>query len=625
MIKVTKRVPKTSGQLFLVAMMVLLGIIPDRSFACSTVLLRREGILLLGHNLDETTDFDGFLCVNKRDVYKVGSTLGALRTYSKNLPYSFNWISKYGSITWSSKGRDLPDAGINEAGLAIEEMSLSGHHYPFGRIRPRLFQMQWIQYHLDSFSTVEEVIKSASLVIPDGWSWHFFVADKNGKCASLEYIDNKLVVHTGKTMPITALCNAPYEEELNWLRRYKGFGGRKKIDLSNKNIPRFVRAAQMLKTYDPEVHTSAVDYVLGILENLGGKYTRRSYVVDMRKGIIYFRTGSYSEIRRFSFKSFGFSCDTPVYILDLNARYSGDVTDKFHEYTYDENRRISESWVNHVIRMYPDGTEEERIEAGLTPEHIDRYARYPGLSLMKSDLQTPRNSYGLTELYWAAYQGDLQKVAGLLKNGEDVNAGTGTRTTALMAATQAGHPEAVQYLIGNGADINAADGRGNTALIAAVVFGHSDIATFLIHKGANVKLSNRTGLGPLHYAACNGDLTVLGLLLEKGVDLEASSKSNFNALMSAAQSGQLGVVEYLLSRGADISVVDENGNSALLISLLLRHSHVAELLIKSGADVLGQNKEGITPWKAASELKDKRIEKLLKDKGAKPKKFLGIF
>lgn len=624
LIEAAERVPISVGPLSLLAVLLLLAGLSQRSCACSTVLLRGEGVLLLGHNLDEGTDFEGFVCVNKRDVYKVGSTWRALKTYSKYLPHSFNWISRYASVTWSGQGRDLPDAGINEAGLAIEEMSLAQHHYPFVGVRLRLFQMQWIQYHLDSFSTVEQVIKSASLVIPDGWSWHFFVADKGGNCAALEYIDNKLVVHTGRDMPITALCNRTYEEEFSLLKNYEGFGGNKAIDLADKDIPRFVRSALMLKKYDPEIHTSGVDYVFSILANLSVEITRRSYVVDIRNGVAYFRTGSHPQIRHFSLNSFDFSCDTPVQILDLNARYSGDVTDKFHDYTYGENRRISENWVNHVLQMYPDKTKEDRIEDGLTPEHIDRYARYPELSLKKSDLPTTENHYGLTQLYWAAYQGDLQKVQDLLGEGADINAGTEIGTTALMAAAQAGHLEVAQHLIDSGADIDAADARGNTALIVALLFGHSEIAIFLIQQGANIKLSNRFDLGPLHYAACNGDLPVLELLLKKGADLEASSKSGFNALMSATESGQLDAVKFLLAKGANIDAVDENGHSPLLISLLLRHWDVGELLIERGADVLTKNKEGITPWKAASGGKNKRIIKLLKDKGAKPK-FLGLF
>jgi len=154
---------------------------------CSTVLLARGPALLLGHNLDEQTDFPGFVCVNKRDVFKVGCRWDELRSLAKEFSPALSWISSYGSVTFSGLGRDLPDAGINEAGLAIEEMSLAEGAYPLMDLRPALFQMQWIQYHLDNCRTVEEVIRSASLLVPNGWPWHFLVCDRNGSRAAIEY------------------------------------------------------------------------------------------------------------------------------------------------------------------------------------------------------------------------------------------------------------------------------------------------------------------------------------------------------------------------------------------------------------------------------------------------------
>ncbi|MHC4283440.1 MAG: ankyrin repeat domain-containing protein [Planctomycetota bacterium] len=611
--------PKAFARLMcLLTIIMSLTSVVSRTVACSTVMLKREGILLTGHNLDESTDFEGFVCVNKRDYYKVGSTWSALKTYSKYLPYSFNWISRYGSITWSSQGRDLPDAGVNEAGLVIEEMSLANHPYPPVGIRPRLFQMQWIQYHLDTCSTVEQVIRSASLIFPDGWPWHFFVADKSGNCATLEYVENKLVIHTGETLPVTALCNSTYEEELTKLNFYEGFGGRKAIELNDKTIPRFVRAAHMLNSYNPETQPSAVDYVFNILENLSSNLTRRSYVVDLTNEVVYFRTSSRPEIRHFSLKSFDFSCNYPVQILDLNVHFSGEVTNKFQDYTLQANHRVAESWVNHVMDMHPDATLKDGIEAGFTPEHIDRYARYPSLSLAKSDLETENNEYGLTDLHWAAYQGDLQQVRGLLKNDIDVNVTTGTGTTPLMAAAQAGHLDVVRQLVDSGAGIDLADKRGNTPLITAVVFGQSDVAADLIQTGAKVQLANKSNLGPLHYSAANGDLYSTKLLLAKGADMEAKSELGWTALISAAFSGRPEVVKYLFSKGANLNAVDQYGNTALLVALLLKHSDVAEELIEAGSDVQVENSEGKTPWALASTAENKKVMRLLKEAGVEP-------
>jgi choloylglycine hydrolase len=223
-----------------VSMLVSAGLAGGECAACSTIVLARGPVLLLGHNLDEQTDVPGFVCVNKRDTFKIGCRWDELRSPAQELSSALSWISSYGSVTFSSLGRDLPDAGLNEAGLAIEEMSLAEGAYPLTDLRPALFQMQWIQYHLDNCRTVEEVIRSASRVVPHGWPWHFLVSDQNGNRATIEYIQGKLVLHTGPTMPVAVLCNDPYRSELDELKRYQGFGGRRRLSLANPKTPRFV-------------------------------------------------------------------------------------------------------------------------------------------------------------------------------------------------------------------------------------------------------------------------------------------------------------------------------------------------------------------------------------------------
>lgn len=597
---------------------VLLTCSAQRTHACSTVLLKRDGVLLVGHNLDETTDFKGFVFVNKRDYYKVGSTWHALRTYSKHLPYSLNWISRYGSVTWSSIGRDLPDAGINERGLVIEEMSLAQHPYPRRIIQPTLFQMQWIQYHLDNFSSVEQVIESASMICPDGWPWHFFVADRSGNCATLEYIDGRLVVHSGATLPVTALCNRPYYDELKALTKYQGFGGTRAVDLNNKNIPRFVRAAHMLKAFDPAIDNSPVDYVFKILENLGGRLTRRSYVVDMVHEVAYYRTESNRAIQHISLNSFDFSCETPVRFLDMDTNHSGDATGRFQDYTFQTNRQIAESWINHVIEMVPVATEEDRVEGGFSTVQIDRYARYGELSLAKNDIETPRNLYGLNALFWAAYQDDLAQVRILLDHGADVNGQTAIGTTPLMAAAQAGNLDVVQHLVAQGAHIDLTDRHGNTPLIVAAVFGQSEISECLIQAGANIDLANKADFAPQHYAAATGDLDLLKHLLQEKAQLRASSESGLTALMLAASAGRLKAVEYLMAQGQDPDTLDTHGNTALLIAVMFKHTDVAQALIQAGADAAIQNNEKETPWRVAAANRDKPMMRLLKKAGVKP-------
>jgi hypothetical protein len=73
------------------------------------------------------------------------------------------------------------------------------------------------------------------------------------------------------------------------------------VDPNNKNkYPRFVRAACLLRDYDPKSHVSPMEYVFAVLENLGGPMTRRSYVVDLNNKTVHFRTGSRPQTRHFA-------------------------------------------------------------------------------------------------------------------------------------------------------------------------------------------------------------------------------------------------------------------------------------------------------------------------------------
>ena len=96
--------------------------------------------------------------------------------------------------------------------------------------------MQWMQYLLDNHEHVDQDIRSASEIVLDGWAWHFFTADRQGNCASIEFLEGELVVHTGDDIPVTVLCNSRYAVEMERLKSYSGFGGKRSISL--KDIPR---------------------------------------------------------------------------------------------------------------------------------------------------------------------------------------------------------------------------------------------------------------------------------------------------------------------------------------------------------------------------------------------------
>jgi len=202
-------------------------------------------------------------------------------------------------------------------------------------------------------------------------------------------------------------------------------------------------------------------------------------------------------------------------MLDTNTDDSGDVAALFQDYTFQANRQIAESWVNHVIEMYPDTTEQDRIEGGFSSVQVDRYARYPERSLARSELQTPRNKYGLNPLFWAAYQGDLDQVRDLFKDGADVSSESGL--TALMLAAATGRLKVLKYLLAQGEDPNALDDMGNNALLISLILKHTHVAQELIRAGVDVAIQNKQNETPWTVAAAAQYKNIMGLLKEAGV------------------------------------------------------------------------------------------------------------
>ena len=305
-------------------------------------MFRTDDAFLIGHNLDSGREVPGTIMINKRNVKKTGVSALELIVGIKPINPSIEWTSRYGSITFNAWGKEFIDGGINEAGLYIHEMTLLGTRFPEDDEVPRMFMMQWMQYQLDNYATVEEVLLNLSTIVLDGWTWHFFVSDKDGNTAAIEFIDGDLNVSTGNSMPMPVLCNDAYQEELVNLRNYTGFGGEESVNLRDKGTARFVHAAYMIQNAP---HSIDPDYGFEILKNLERGLTQWSIVIDMKQGRVYFRTSIGRKIKYFDMSHFDLSPDTPVKMLDINANLKGDVFDYFVDYSPKRNWRAAKEGI----------------------------------------------------------------------------------------------------------------------------------------------------------------------------------------------------------------------------------------------------------------------------------------
>jgi len=254
-------------------------------------------------------------------------------------------------VTFSDSGRDFPLGGMNETGLVVESMALDHTKLPFPDSREQITSPQWIQYQLDNSSSLEDVLSSNSKIriqyIPIGNQLHFFVCDKSKACVVIEFIDNKMVYYKGTQLHVKALTNSTYAESID---RWKS----NKIPEPDKSrsIGRFIRAANMIQSYDQKTSTSPIDYAFKILSNVSHPaYTQWSIVYDIENLTIHFHTFSNPKISHVNLKSFDYSCLTPVKIINIDHTLSGDITDKFVDYTYQLNLQVIKSAFGDVLQQ----------------------------------------------------------------------------------------------------------------------------------------------------------------------------------------------------------------------------------------------------------------------------------
>jgi len=357
-----------------IAVIIVLFLISTPSKACSTFKLQKGEALVYGHNLNEADiGVPGLIFINKRGTFKTGRTWDEIVSKEPQRYSSHTWISRYGSVTFNNFGRDFPDGGMNEAGLYVWEMNEDAG-YPKNDSLPKLNQMNWMQYILDNYSTLEEAVRCASEIEIDGWGWHFFMGDGQGNTAAVEFIDGKVVVHQGAQMPVPALFNSRYEREMELLKYFKPYGGDYEVDMDDPEIPRFVKADQLIKAYQPS--DNIVDYGFYMLDKIKvNDEPEWSVLFDVRQRNVYFKTRLNPAIKSFSMQDIDFSNQEPVLIMNMDISDGGDVLSQFLPYSNEEMRKFTKE------SLFPIVPEGFFTRGGLTlDEYLGRVSTHSDLA-----------------------------------------------------------------------------------------------------------------------------------------------------------------------------------------------------------------------------------------------------
>lgn len=330
--------------------------------ACSTFALIKGNNILVCNNDDWFCNVAYFV-VGPRGITK--------KTFLPSASKRLEWTSKYGSVTMNFNFVGSPSGGMNEMGLVIDESWPGQCQYPLPDNRPAIDEIQWLQYQFDNCATVDEVIQTDSILRIVGFfgKSHYFVCDKNGKAATIEWIDGKMVTHILKNDNVPVLTNDNYDWSISNLNKYQDFGGTDTIRNTSSSFDRFCRAAKMVKQFVDNDNINAFDYGFTVLENISQQSTMFSWIYDITNRTIYYKTAWSREIKKVPLINFDFSSKGQIVMTDILTSDSGDITSNFTPYTLEKNRdfvmRVIKSWRTNGFATH------------ITDDDIEKMIQYP--------------------------------------------------------------------------------------------------------------------------------------------------------------------------------------------------------------------------------------------------------
>ncbi|HEY3356809.1 MAG TPA: linear amide C-N hydrolase [Polyangia bacterium] len=325
--------------------------------ACTTFLLEREKEIVVGKSYDWSLAH-GLVMVNRRGVAKQALTLSQGERPAR-------WLAKYGSLTFNQYGRELPNGGMNEAGLVVEVMWLDSSVTPPADDRATVSELQLIQYLLDTAATTAEAVCQAQAVrVSRVYARvHYLACDRTGACAALEHVGGRLVVSSGAGLPVRALTNDTYADSRAFLARHAGFGGAQPLPAGRGSLERFARAAAAVSRPVPD--RDLVGAAFGVLDRVRmGDYTKWQIVYEPRRLRVHFRTRDRATIKTVELRPLLAACPRPVPILELDTPAAGDATKRFRDYTTAANQSIVERGLATLKGKVPPGA-------------LEQLARYP--------------------------------------------------------------------------------------------------------------------------------------------------------------------------------------------------------------------------------------------------------
>jgi len=312
---------------------------------CTRVLWNDNGhTVLVGRNMDWLQDMGTNLWALPRGRRRRGLTEGD----------ALEWTVEHGSVVATSHDMATTD-GVNERGLAAHVLWLA--EADFGTPNeelPGVSMSLWAQLFLDQFATVAECVRfvretpfQVRPVVDPGTgrtsTVHLALDDAGGDSAVIEYVAGE--PHVYHDSGYAVMTNSPpFDEQLDHLRRYQGFGGEQALPGTTEAADRFVRASYYLQHLpSPPSRQQAVAELLSVMRNAAQPFgvpdpsrpnissTIWRTVSDLNRLVYYFESSFSPNLIWIRLDGLRFGKGAPPTKLDLvnEADYVGEVSDRF--------------------------------------------------------------------------------------------------------------------------------------------------------------------------------------------------------------------------------------------------------------------------------------------------------
>jgi choloylglycine hydrolase len=317
----------------LLALMTLVQL----AYPCSSFVLKNGKTILLGKNFDWTFD-QGYIIKNLKNTAKAA--------YYTHNGKPASWTSKYGSITFNQNGKEMPYGGMNEKGLVVEMLWLEDTRFNISEDKTYLNELEWIQYQLDNFQTVDEVIANieALKIYPIKGRIHYILADTNGKSVVIEYLDGKSKIYEREANACQAITNKTVAYSENYIDDIK--------DIPKKNtsttyryhkIEKQIKALQNPREFS---EMTAFQMLKSVTIPKGDFKTVWSIVYNLENKTISFSSHSHEKIKQIHLTNIDFEQGLSYY--NINQDTDIVLDSKLKPFTEQANFEIASASLIHL-------------------------------------------------------------------------------------------------------------------------------------------------------------------------------------------------------------------------------------------------------------------------------------